>query len=110
MADFPYKHDFKCKVNPDYNVLEKTYANGVDQVRLLSSGKIRKAEPSYTVRTKTEHDAVIAFFDAKQGPVTPFTIDINGEEITVRFVAGSFWHQQDTPNAYSYGFQVREVI
>jgi hypothetical protein len=110
MADFLYNHDFGCKVEPDYNVLQKQYANWADQARLVSSGKLRQANPTYSVRTKTEVDAVIAFFDSKKGGLTAFTININGEEMTVRFVKGSFWHVKDSPNSWSYGFKIMEVI
>lgn len=110
MANFPYTHDFQCNVEEDYNVLQKQYANWADQVRLVSSGKLRKAEPAFTVRDKTELDAVIAFFDARKGGYESFTITINGEEMTVRFVSGSFWHRQDSPTSYSYGFKIMEVI
>jgi hypothetical protein len=110
MADFPYNPDFGYQRSPDYNVLVKEYANGVDQARLISTKKINDPiDLPFTIRDKTETDAAEAFFDSKFGSLTIFTISIDGVEYSGRFVRKSFYRKHIGPQIYNYGFQFKEV-
>lgn len=110
MADFPYKPDFGYKIKPKYNTLRKKYANNVDQVRLMSSQKTRDFDLPFSNRSQTERNAVEDFYDAKTGAATTFTIEIDGEEITVRFVEESLEIVRKAPGIYDYSFQCEEVV
>jgi hypothetical protein len=110
MADFLYSPDFKYNVKPSYDVAVTDHENRSEQRRLLNTTKLREYSLKFTNRTNTERDAVDTFFDAKKGALTAFTIDVDGEEVTVRFVKDSFWWSKVAYQVYNYGFQVKEVV
>lgn len=109
MADFTYKPDFGYKVIPRFNTIVKKYASGVDQVRLVGTKKLRTFEFSFSNRKPAERDAVLAFYDSKYGATTPFTMSIDGVDISGRFVEESLSVTRLAPNVYSYSFQFEEI-
>lgn len=110
MADFPYKPDFGYKVQPKYNTLVKRYANNVDQARLVSSQKLRTMTLPFSNRNGTEKDAAEAFYDTKKGATTTFTVEVDGETITGRFIEGTFSFVHKAGDVYDYEFQFEEVV
>ena len=110
MADFAYSPDFNYKVKPHYNVLVSAFENKVEQTRLKSSKKLRSYELNFTNRSQAEMTAVNAFFDAKKGSLTTFTVNIDGVDVLGRFVQDSFFYQRVAGAVYTYGFNFQEVI
>jgi len=110
MADFAYKPDFKYQVKPSYKVLISEYENRVEQRRLKTSQKIREWRLIFTHRDNSEMTAVNTFFDSKKEALTSFTINLDGADVTGRFVPDTFWYQPVAYQVYNYGFNFIEVI
>lgn len=110
MADWSYDPDFKYRVKPNYNVLISEFENGYEQRRLKHANKIREYDLTFKTRDNTEMSAAITFFDNKNGAETSFTIELDGETVTVRFVPNTFWWRLIAYQVYDYGFRVREVL
>lgn len=110
MADFAYKPDFGYQTAPEYDVLRVKFENNMDQRRLRTSTKIRKYKLVFDNRDGTEKDAVKAFFDAKFGSLTAFSITIDGEDVTGIFVEETFSFVRKAPDVYSYQFEFEEIV
>lgn len=109
MADFAYSPDFNYRVQSRYNVETSKFENMVEEARLLTSKKLRLFELTFKNRDKTERDAAIAFFDTKQENLTEFTMEIDGNTITGKFVPNTFYDIKMAANVYEYGFSFQEV-
>ncbi len=111
MADFPYLPDpFDNKCKSRYNTESTIYENKVEDSRLITSKKLRTWEElKFTVRTKSEMDAAIVFFDLKKENLTSFSISIDGETVTGKFIKDSFWNSRRSYAVYDYGFGFQEV-
>jgi hypothetical protein len=109
MADFAYKPDFNYEGSPNYSVLRSEFENGFDQTRLVHSQKLRKFQLTFANRKSDEMSAVHTFFGTKKGTLTAFTISIDGEDVTGRFVQDSFKYTRTGPLTWDYSFAFDEI-
>ncbi len=111
MADFIYTPDFNYKCKPRYNVESTEFENQAEESRLITSKKQRTWEDLiFTSRNKTEFDAVMAFYDSKHENLDSFTLEIDGETVTGKFVKDSFWYVLRAYRVYDYGFGFKETV
>jgi hypothetical protein len=110
MADFAYSPDWNLRTKPNYNVAISKFRNNAEQRRLISSQKLRKWDLEFKSRDSAEMAAVNTFYDTKYGPLTSFTMLIDGETVTGRFEEDSFWSEKIAPGLYNYGFTFQEVV
>ena len=109
MADWPYSPDFGYEITPKFNTITKEYASGIDQVRLVTTKKKRSYEFQFSRVRQAERDAAEAFYNSHYGATNPFTMEIDGEVVTGRFVEGSFKITKVGPGIYDYTFQFQEI-
>jgi len=110
MDTFPYAPDFGAKCKPRFNTASSQFENIEEETRLLTSKKLRTWDDlPFSSRGPTEMAAVEAFFDAVCENLTAFSLTIDGEAVTGKFVKDSFWHIRVAPYVYNYGFGFQEV-
>jgi phage-related protein len=101
MADFTWTPDAAYKKEVDIPCLVSQFENGVEQRRVLR-GKRYAWELTFTNRSQAEADAILAFFESKDGMATSFTFRPPDEAVdyTVRFLDPKLARMPKSFNVY----------
>ena len=112
MADFGWIPDNTIDSEIEFKTLVSEFENGVEQRRQKRYSDQKRWGLSFANRTKTETDAIRAFFESKKGMAISFTWENpeDSKEYTVRFGQDKLSIKRLAFGVYSFQIIFIEVI
>lgn len=104
--------DQAIQLSKEYTTIISTFENGAEQRRQKRDNPNREWSLSYKLRTASEKNLFVAFFDSQKGNLKAFnwTNPEDNVQYLVRFKDGSLSVEQLKYDLYNYSVVLKEVV